>query len=136
MNVRRRCETVLLVNEDREFIDVAGDALRAQGLAVLLVPGFDRALAAMRSGFSPDAILVDLTTGAARFGKFLQVLFEEPAWRAVPVLGVSEATNAIFQISPRHQCRKLPFPSDASRMSELLEFVCADVQRPGLHAQG
>ncbi len=129
MTTRRRCETVLLVNEDRDCVDVTGDALRAQGLFVLLAPGIERALAAMRSGFAPDAILLDVTAGGREVSAFVRAVAEETALSAVPVLCVSEGSRAMLQVSPLHLRRELPVPSSATELAELLEALSSEPER-------
>jgi CheY-like chemotaxis protein len=131
----RRCETVLLVNEDRGCVDVTGDALRAQGLAVLLAPSVEEAIAVMRSGFMPDAILIDLTAGGARCRAFVHTLLDDPAWRAVPALCVAEGSGEMLQVSPLDRRRRLPIPSSASELGELLEGLCSDHREAGGHAE-
>jgi hypothetical protein len=37
----------MLVNDDKSFIDIVGDSLRAEGIAVLLVPGVPQAIRAL-----------------------------------------------------------------------------------------
>jgi DNA-binding NtrC family response regulator len=129
MVARRSCEIVLLVNEDRDCVDVTGDALRARGLAVLLAPDADQALAVMRAGFKPDAILIDATAGAERMADFVGTMWGEPAWRALPVLCVAGATaREMLQVSPRHRVRRLPVPSCAAELGDLLETLCSETR--------
>ena len=135
MTALRRCETVLLVNEDRGCVDVTGDALRAQGLAVLLAPGVEEALAVMRSGFVPDAILIDQTAERKRLRAFVHALRDEPAWRAVPALCLAEGSEEMLQVSPLGRRRRLPIPSSAGELGELLEVLCSDLREAGGRAR-
>jgi len=129
MVARRSCETVLLVNEDRACVDVTGDALRAQGIAVLLAPDADQALAVMGAGFTPDAILVDATADAERMVEFVGRMWGEPAWRALPVLCVAGATaTEMLQVCPPHRMRRLPVPSCAAELGDLLETLCSETR--------
>lgn len=129
------CAAVLLVNEDRSFVDVAGDALRAQGMAVLLVPGFGEALGALRCGFRPDVILVDAARGVERLRDFLRALLDEPAWRKLPVLEAPDPWDSppcLVQIAPGDRPRRYPAPSGPREMRELLAAVAAAGCEPSL----
>ena len=106
-----RCDRVLLVNEDRTRIDLTGDALRAERLTVLLVPGFKQGVAALRSGFKPNVILVDLVASVRHMSRvtgFLQLLSDDPAWRDLPVLGTSSSPGVLLHYRRR---RRLMAPS-------------------------
>ncbi len=135
MEPRAPCDTVLLVTQgDSSLIDTL-DALRDDGVGVLLVRHLDRALAAMQSGLRPDVVLVDLAFGPARFAPFLHGLLDEPALRALPVIGVPDSGTSLFQLFPRDRARELPFPADHGQLQALLQVVCSDAQlaRAGAH---
>lgn len=127
MGTRRMCETVLLVNEDRDRVDVTGDALRACGILVLLAPDAGQALAVMRSGLKPDAILIDATasTDAARIAEFVGAISVEPSWSETPVLCVAGESD-MLQLSPRHRSRRMPVPASAAELDAVLEALCAE----------
>ena len=118
------CKTVMVVNDDRAFIEVVGDALRMEGLAVLLVPGVPDAVRALRTGFRPDAVLVDAFRGAAQVHVLVGELEATPRLRSVPVIMRSRRVERLAQIAPRSHKQLLALPRDARAMAELLDSVC------------
>jgi CheY-like chemotaxis protein len=118
------CKTVMVVNDDRAFIDVVGDALRVEGLAVLLVPGVHDAIRALRTGFRPDAVLVDLFRGAAEVHVLVGELQATPPLASTPVIMRSRRAERLAQIAPRSRKQLLALPRDGRAMAELLDSVC------------
>ncbi len=128
------CEHLLLITSSRGPLDEVSDSLHAHGVTVLRVQRHEAALLVLRASFNPDAILVDLTPGAPAYRDFLRLLFEEPDWRRIPVLGVSGSGGLWFQLAPRHLARKLPAPGDPEQARALLDAIASYVH-PG-YARG
>ncbi len=123
---RRVCRpAVLAISARRADLDVILDAVEPVGGALLLVPDFDRALSAIRSGFRPDAIVVDLVFSTDGLYRFLRSLFEERVTRRTPVVGTSRRRRAVFQLAPRDARREVPFPSSPAAAGALLEVLVA-----------
>jgi CheY-like chemotaxis protein len=114
----------MVVNDDRAFIEVVGDALRVEGLAVLLVPGVHDAVRALRTGFRPDAVLVDAFRGAAQVHVLVGELQATPQLRSVPVIMRSRRAERLAQIAPPSRKQLLGLPKDARAMAALLDSVC------------
>jgi CheY-like chemotaxis protein len=123
MTRQRPCETIMVVNDDRSFIDIVGDALRAEGLAVLLVPGIPQALAALRSGFRPDALLLDVLPQAP-VGELLEVVWSTPELRTVAVIATERHADHLAELSRGTPAAPLPRRADARGLAELLDEVC------------
>ena len=114
----------MLVNDDPSFIDVIGDSLRAQGMAVLLVPGVPQAVTALGTGFHPDAILLDLLRrGEVR--DLLRAVGRDPALRGVPVIATAREREQMVQIAPSVEAGPLATPNDAREFAQLLQQLCA-----------
>jgi DNA-binding response OmpR family regulator len=119
----RACETVMLVNDDRSFVDVTGDALRMEGLAVLLVPGVQQAIAAVLAGFRPDAVLLDLSP-RTDMGKFRDALSAIPGLDHVPVLRVERDSREIVAIPSGGDAQPVATPTDARELALTLDALC------------
>jgi len=128
-----RCESIIIVNDDPSFVDVVGDALRAQGLAVLLVPGVVHAIRAMQTGFRADAILVDVLEHEA-IGGLLDALRVDPQLRATPVIARSRRTERLVQLAPGRHFHSIAMPADAAALVELIERASRAPWSDGLRA--
>jgi CheY-like chemotaxis protein len=115
----------MLVNDDPSFIDIVGDALRAEGLAVLLVPGVAQGIRALQAGFRPDAVLVGVRRSQASVGELLRTMERDPGTRAVPVVEASTGSESLLQIAPRGCRQRFATPPDPRALAELLDQLCA-----------
>ncbi len=125
MDRRERRPAVLVVSERRSDVDVMLDAVAAVEGTALFVPDFDRALCAIRTGFAPDVVVVDLGYSTAAVYAFLRSLFEDPVARKTPVLGTSRRKRALFQLAPRDAQREVPFPSSPAVARALIGAVAS-----------
>jgi DNA-binding NtrC family response regulator len=121
---QRRCETVMIVNDDRSFIDIVGDTLRAEGLAVLLVPGVRQAIQAIQTGFRADAILLDLVEQEP-IRDLLDTLRADRELCTVPVIARSRRSERLLQIAPGYDVHRLDVPSDPEALVALIERASA-----------
>jgi CheY-like chemotaxis protein len=113
----------MVVNDDRSFIDIVGDALRAEGLAVLLVPGIPQALTALRSGFRPDALLLDVLPHQ-EVDELLEVVWNTPALRTIAVITTERHADRLAELSRGIPAVPLPPRADPHALAELLDDVC------------
>lgn len=116
---------VLVVAERRKNLDVIWNALVEWGPGLLRVRHFDQGISAIRSGFQPVVIVIDLTFSTAEVYGFLRSLFDEPTTRSTPVLGSSQRKSALFQLAPRGRARTVPFPSTATSARALLQAIAS-----------
>jgi len=119
----RTCETIMIVNDNPSFIDIVGDALRAEGLAVLLVPGIPQAIRAVLTGFRPNAVLLDVQE-SAEIRDLLRVLRHDLALCEVPVILASRRRERLVQIAPGERAHVHAVPADAQELSQLLDRAC------------
>lgn len=124
------CATVMLVNDDTSFVDVAGDALRVEGLAVLLVPGASQAITAISTGFWPDAVMVDVEDDAD-VDRVLRAVRGTPALRDIPVCIVSRDDEKLVEMLDDGLRRSHELPADAHELAFLLDTLCS-----ARHGQG
>ena len=118
------CKTVMLVNDDRSFIDIVRDALRAEGLAVLLVPGVSQAIAALVTGFTPDAVLLDVAR-LSDVWDLLHVVRGTATLAHVPVCASSRDDEQVVEIMDDGCFQPLATPADAHELSLILDDICA-----------
>ena len=119
----RPCETVMLVNDDPSFVDVVGDALRAQGLAVLLVPGVRQAIAALGSGFQPDAVLLDVEL-ERDVRELVRAVRTTPRLSEVALIAVSREDQQMVQLTEDGGFHSFTAPTDARALSVALDEIC------------
>ncbi len=81
-----RCQRILVVNRSAASQFSFSDALRREGIGLMLVSGSDAAFQAMEGGFIPDAILIDLAVKDSSAADFLRRV---KATYAVPVIAIS-----------------------------------------------
>ena len=120
----RPCKAVMLVNDDPSFIDVVGDALRAEGLAVLLVSGVTQAVAALVTGFRPDAVLLDVARQSEAW-ELLHVLRGTATLGHVPVCAASRDDQQVVEVLDDGHVRPLASPADAPELALILDEMCA-----------
>ncbi len=81
---------VLVISEDRRLLERLGDTLQHEGMSVVCVEELASALAALRDGFRPGAIVLDpalaLQPGG---GELVLHLTASPGFAGLPVLAIS-----------------------------------------------
>ena len=91
---------VLIIDDDRDFLEATGEALALEGLRVAVARTPEEALDEARSD-PPDVILLDILLGGADGLDVLEALRADPRTRGVPVL-------ACTALGDRESARLLP----------------------------
>lgn len=84
--------TILLVDDDADFVDVNGSVLRAAGYAVVTAASRDEAEAALAGG-GIDLLVTDLMMGERNSG-FTLAQRVKSSGRAVPIVMITSVTRA------------------------------------------
>ena len=126
---RRAHRTILLATGDRMPFGIDPDE-NSFAFALLSVPGLAQALAVMRAGVRPDAVIIERPTAMSSIWEFVRELFEESSWRHIPVLLTGDP-DALFQLAPRGRERKLPAPSNLAQLRALVDYLVDEGQRHG-----
>lgn len=88
----RRSIDVLIVDDDRLFLESIEDLVRKHGLVARGVGSAEDAVVALRQGDRPKLILLDLVLPGMSARSFLTALKLEPAWALIPVVLVTAVT--------------------------------------------
>lgn len=130
--VSHPCKRVLVVEDDDDLLDSIAEYLVMEGIEPLLASTGDEALAVLRRGPLPDALLLDLGMPGVPGTELLERLREEPAWKAIPVAVMSGFSRHHFQYRPAPD-DFLEKPFDLERLNASLSLLCrrrAERSRP------
>ncbi len=89
----QRSIDVLIVDDDRVFLESIEDLVRKHGFVVRGVGSAEDAVVALRQGDRPKLILLDLILPGMSARNFLTTLKLEPAWALIPVVLVTAVTS-------------------------------------------
>ena len=116
------CERVLVVNDDRDLVELIAEALREEGADVEVAVGAREAEDVLASGFLPDVVLVDLVLGDGVPGaEFIRRIRADPSLADVPVVAMSGSARDLARVDHEaHAILEKPFTRET-----LLEVVGA-----------
>lgn len=95
------CERVLVVNDDPDLVELIGEALREEGVAVEVAIGAREAEEVLASGFRPDVVVVDLVLGDGVPGhQFIRRIRSDPSLEGVQVVAMSGSARDLELADP------------------------------------
>ena len=113
------CERVLVVDDNADMADSIRDVLETYGVTVATSTSIEAAEAALREGFEPNAMLVDLRLARGEAGEDLIAwMRQHPKFRGVHVIAVSAYPERLTGL--RNVDEKLPKPFNVDRLLNVL----------------
>jgi CheY-like chemotaxis protein len=120
------CERVLIVDDDRDALEVLGDVLVSEGVEVVQgATSVAEAEGILAQGFRPSAVVLDLILGGDHGGAFAHRLKADPAYCDVPVIALSGDQVALSQVGGVVE-RSFLKPARPEDLLGALREVCAD----------
>ncbi len=120
------CDRVLVVNDNRDMLEMLQEALGMRGVEVRIATSVAEADRILGGGFAPDAVIVDLWLGDGTSGRdFVEWLRGDPRFENVPVVAMSGAVQELREPDPRID-RKLEKPFDLDELFQVLSELCAE----------
>jgi len=112
--MRKERRTVLLVDDDVDFLAIGERALNAVGFSVLTASGRDEAMARLEAEM-PDVIVSDLMMGSLDEGfAFARELKSDTRYASIPVVIVTSVSRAMgFDFTPRSDADLSAMGADA-----------------------
>jgi DNA-binding response OmpR family regulator len=117
------CDRILAVNHDLDLLDAIRRALEDEGIEVEIARP-ERAFEAVRRGFQPNAILLDVRLADGSEQDLLAAVKREPATAGVPVIVMSAFPVTLRQLAPDVDA-VLEKPFDVQALYDLLAEFCA-----------
>jgi CheY-like chemotaxis protein len=97
---RRAVPEILLVDDDPDLADNLAEVLRGEGFDVVVAASGAAALAHLRGGLRPGAIVLDLLMADGDGWEFRRQQGEDPALAAIPVIVISAVVEFSRPIAP------------------------------------
>ncbi len=109
---------ILVVDDDLDILETLEQALEVEGYEVAIAADGQAALDLIGSGMRPDLILLDLMMPVMNGWKFLEVVKEDPAYSAIPVVVSTAMSSKAETVSSAAAFLRKPLDLDP-----LLAFV-------------
>lgn len=126
MSDRRRCERVLVVDDDPDLLATLVDLLHLEDVSDVrtarTVPEAERLLA---EGFAPQVIVLDLHLGGDRGEALAATLAATPAHCRIPIVALSGDHLALRRTAPA-VARALLKPADPWALLQTIEELSGD----------
>jgi CheY-like chemotaxis protein len=114
---------VLVVNEDRDALATLGAILEEHGVRVRLAASRADAWRAVRSGFQPDVVLLDLAGWDERGERFVGRLRADPRLADAALVAISRSPDRLRRLDGDVD-GALEKPFSLGRLFELLTELC------------
>lgn len=119
-----RSPTVLVVDDDQDYGDALCALLQSGGRQAIGALSGREALALLRAGLQPDAVLLDLNLGDMSGERFLAEMRRSAPYARVPVVLMS-GSHEVREVAERHPevAGVLPKPPSPERLEEELKRI-------------
>ena len=121
--VSHPCERVLVVNDQRDIVELLAEALRIAGATVEAALGAKDALRIVEKGFRPSVILTDLMMPERSGEELINDLRLNPATRDVPIVAMSASSQHLVRLDGKVD-RRLTKPFRLETLYSTLASVC------------
>jgi CheY-like chemotaxis protein len=119
-------ETVLVVDDDEDLLDVARDVIEHEGFRVLTAANGEEALRQLASGETPCLILLDMSMPGMDGQEFRRRQLSDPGIAGIPVVGFTGIANAEREATRIALSSVLRKPVNLHQLLETVAHYCSD----------
>jgi CheY-like chemotaxis protein len=125
MSLARPRPEILVIDDDHELLEVLRIILAEEGYGVSVATDGESALAQLRAGLRPAAILLDLMMPGMNGWSFRDELSSDPALADIPIIILSGDHRSVSEDTPPNVAHRLRKPIALSTLLDVLKDVSA-----------
>jgi CheY-like chemotaxis protein len=118
------CKRVLLVEDEPDLRAILAELFAEDGLEVLAAASGEEALAALRGGFVPDLVLVDLVMPGMGGDELVAALRASADWRRLPVAVMTAKRSGFELLRALGADDVIEKPFTLERLNEAMASLC------------